>query len=94
MPCIVDAEKSNTNDVQKDSQLVVNGTDLKMDGKTMQENGVENLNGENGHVNGEVQKDRENGNDINVEEDAKNEAKNEEPKDESEKTEGIIYIFK
>ena len=91
MPCIVESEKSDTNVDQKDSQLELKSTSLKMDMKASQENGVDNLNGENGHVDSEdtatqtnnVNNDKvENGTVIDTEEASKEE-------EDSQKPEGI-----
>ena len=92
MPCIVDSEKTDSNVLQKDSQLVIK--DLKMDSNTKQEKGAEATKGENGHADGkESPNGIENGDDAGVGNDSKKtdeEGKEEESKENSEKTEGVI----
>lgn len=90
MPCIVESEKSDTSVDQKDSQLEVKSTSLKMDMKANQENGVDGLNGENGHVDSEdtatqtnnVNNDKvENGTVTDSEEASKEEEDSQKPED-------------
>ena len=62
MPCIVDSEKTDSTVTQNNSKLDVSSSNLKMEAKVCQENGVENLNVENGHT--DTEEARTNSDDV------------------------------